>query len=127
MFVKATVLFVILLSIQHSLSKKTTPRIVGRWFNVSVDDPEVQKLAKEAVDIYAKSISRENQTIELLEKVVSAKAQIVAGTNYRIDLIARQKKPLYPTLLPLHDKVSVDIHGKASHKVTVRTANGIES
>ncbi|CAD5222365.1 unnamed protein product [Bursaphelenchus xylophilus] len=112
MLVKATVLFVILLSIQHLLAKKTTRTIPGGWQNVSVNDPKVQKLAEEAVKIYSKYFN--------LEEVRSAEQQVVAGFNYRIHLIAVRHLGIRHAIhVPLFDQVYVDPKGNAKHNVTV--------
>ncbi|CAD5222364.1 unnamed protein product [Bursaphelenchus xylophilus] len=114
MLVKATVLFVILLCIQHSLSKKTTLAPFGGWSNVSVNDPEVQKLAKEAVKIYSHQEGHKYK----LEEVRSAERQVVAGFNYKIHLSAnRSLGPVRAIHAYLYDRVYVDQKGNARHHV----------
>ncbi|CAD5222362.1 unnamed protein product [Bursaphelenchus xylophilus] len=108
MLVKATVLFVILLSIQHSLSKKIPPAIFNGWHGVSVDDPDVQNLAEEAVKIYSEQEKKEYK----LQGVMSVQQQLVIGVNYKMDLYAnRSLGPGHSLHIPLHDDVFVDAQG----------------
>ncbi|CAD5222510.1 unnamed protein product [Bursaphelenchus xylophilus] len=115
MLVKVTVLLVVLLVAHRSLAAHKSSPIPGGFFDVDLNDPEVLRLAKEAVQIHAKETGDKLK----LHQVLAAKKQFVAGVNYRIYLEARNLNPRrIPVLLQLQDRVHVPLKGKASHHVT---------
>ncbi|XP_038895826.1 cysteine proteinase inhibitor 5-like [Benincasa hispida] len=91
-----------LLLFVESLSSVATTRslldLVGSYEPIkNIDDPHIQSLGKFAVDEH----NKQAKTQLKFQKVISGKLQIVAGTNYELELTALEGtvSRIYGTLI----------------------------
>ncbi|CAD5222359.1 unnamed protein product [Bursaphelenchus xylophilus] len=111
MLSKLTVLFVILLNIQNGVSKSTPKSAPG--LPVDLNNPVVQRLAHETVDVYNK---QHNTSLKFHQLLSAYSFGSVVGSFYKLNVeVFSDKKAIH--FYQIIDKVVVGATGKALHDI----------